>query len=744
MQTNEVRFYDFGEYRLDVRRRVLTKNGEQIALKNRHLDLLLALVENEGRVLSHDELIEKVWDGAFIEGSNIKKGISALRQILDESPADSAFIKTVPRKGYVFVAPVRALPNDAETVFYRESETEILIEEIEIAEENNASAANSQPITASAINGEIEKTEPSTSAFINVRTAIASVLILILMGGFVWISKQFFALKASAIDFNQMQIVPLTTFGNVGGGNISRSGELFYFAAKEREMTSIWLKNLKTGIVRQIFAPQKINIYASDFAPDEKSIYFWLVDDKTPDRNGVYQIEVAGGEMRKISDKQWAGMRFSPDGKRIAYWRGGINEQNESGLFTANPDGGDEKLIFSFDGKLNLSSVDWTPDGNFLTYVARRNSDNQNQYFIAQVPKNGGAEQAVVSPGARQIFSAFWMPDGNGLIVSALDESSKMQQVWYLSYPSGEWRRITSDLSWYWAARPTADGKGIFVSQQRDVFNLWIGEGNGQNFRQITFDTIFYHPDISWLSDETILFAAKTEDNNEIWEMSADGKNRRQITFNSANDRYPQAAPDGERILFLSDRSGTTQIWQMRHAGGDAKQVTNAATDVGRFRILPDGQSIVYSMQVPGRGWTFFRKTIDGDDFQLLPFSDASGLWDVSPDGREIAYLAKTKSGERVRVSPLEENKPKTEFDFGDFNRIVWTKDGKALLRDGFYRDRKEIIIQPLVNGESHALTNFNSDEQIWNFDLSPSGKRIATRRVRQFLDVMLIKFDSN
>ena len=148
-------------------------------------------------------------------------------------------------------------------------------------------------------------------------------------------------------------------------------------------------------------------------------------------------------------------------------------------------------------------------------------------------------------------------------------------------------------------------------------------------------------------------------------------------------------------------------------------------------------------MQLPGRGWSLFKKTIDSNDFQMLPFSDASALWDISPDGSEIAYLTQTKNGEKVRVSNLEENKILKEFDISDFNRIVWTKDGKSLLYDGLYQNRKQIIMQPLTGEPSRPLTNFDSNENIWNFDISSNGKKIAARRVRQFLDIMLIKLNA-
>ncbi|HMS40365.1 MAG TPA: winged helix-turn-helix domain-containing protein, partial [Pyrinomonadaceae bacterium] len=81
METQNFRFYEFGEFRLDSRRRILLKNGEQIQLSARIFDLLLVFLQNEGEILGHEDLLDKVWEGTFVEQSNLKKSVSALRQI---------------------------------------------------------------------------------------------------------------------------------------------------------------------------------------------------------------------------------------------------------------------------------------------------------------------------------------------------------------------------------------------------------------------------------------------------------------------------------------------------------------------------------------------------------------------------------------------------------------------------------------------------------------------------------------
>ena len=66
-----IRFYEFGEFRLDARKRILFRNDEPAPITPRIFDLLLVLVQNEGEILGHDTLLDKVWDGAFVEQSNL-------------------------------------------------------------------------------------------------------------------------------------------------------------------------------------------------------------------------------------------------------------------------------------------------------------------------------------------------------------------------------------------------------------------------------------------------------------------------------------------------------------------------------------------------------------------------------------------------------------------------------------------------------------------------------------------------
>ncbi|HEV7374515.1 MAG TPA: alpha/beta fold hydrolase [Pyrinomonadaceae bacterium] len=107
MSRQTKRFYVFGVFRIDVAERVLLGEKGVVSLTPKAFDTLLVLVENSGHMLSKDELMEKVWPDSFVEENNLAQNISALRKALDEEDSGQKYIKTVPKRGYRFVADVR-------------------------------------------------------------------------------------------------------------------------------------------------------------------------------------------------------------------------------------------------------------------------------------------------------------------------------------------------------------------------------------------------------------------------------------------------------------------------------------------------------------------------------------------------------------------------------------------------------------------------------------------------------------
>src|SRR3954451_8971748 len=96
----------FGPFRLVAAQRLLLEGDKPVRLGSRAFDILAALVERAGEVLGKEELIARAWPQTFVEESNLKIQVSALRRALGDGQAGHRFVVTVPGRGYNFVAPV--------------------------------------------------------------------------------------------------------------------------------------------------------------------------------------------------------------------------------------------------------------------------------------------------------------------------------------------------------------------------------------------------------------------------------------------------------------------------------------------------------------------------------------------------------------------------------------------------------------------------------------------------------------
>lgn len=109
----EVQVYVFDGFTLDVGRRSLTLGAREVALGSRALDLLIALVQQAGEVLSRDHLVARVWPRTIVEESSLRVHVAALRKALDDSAAGRRYIANVPGRGYSFVGQVSRQRRDS-------------------------------------------------------------------------------------------------------------------------------------------------------------------------------------------------------------------------------------------------------------------------------------------------------------------------------------------------------------------------------------------------------------------------------------------------------------------------------------------------------------------------------------------------------------------------------------------------------------------------------------------------------
>jgi DNA-binding winged helix-turn-helix (wHTH) protein/pimeloyl-ACP methyl ester carboxylesterase len=101
--------YVFGRFRVDVRKRLLMSGNEIVMLPPKAFDTLLSLIENNGSVLSKEDLLRMVWPDEFVEENNLAQNISKIRKVLEEGSGDAKYIETIPKRGYRFVGNIEVI-----------------------------------------------------------------------------------------------------------------------------------------------------------------------------------------------------------------------------------------------------------------------------------------------------------------------------------------------------------------------------------------------------------------------------------------------------------------------------------------------------------------------------------------------------------------------------------------------------------------------------------------------------------
>jgi predicted ATPase/DNA-binding winged helix-turn-helix (wHTH) protein len=103
----------FGDFRLYPGRHLLVRDQEPVPIGSRALDILIALTERPGELLTKDELIARAWPNTIVEESNLRAQIAVLRRALSQDQSTARCIIAVPSRGYRFIAPISRseLPN---------------------------------------------------------------------------------------------------------------------------------------------------------------------------------------------------------------------------------------------------------------------------------------------------------------------------------------------------------------------------------------------------------------------------------------------------------------------------------------------------------------------------------------------------------------------------------------------------------------------------------------------------------
>ena len=134
MQTALAPSYEFGDFRMDVAKRLLARrDGTPVPLTPRVFDTLVFLVEHHDTVLDKERLMEAVWPDVIVEENNLSQNISTLRHVFGETPGSHNYIVTEPGRGYRFVAQVTEAASNAKPLAQVTAEPAVMVPQPSLA-----------------------------------------------------------------------------------------------------------------------------------------------------------------------------------------------------------------------------------------------------------------------------------------------------------------------------------------------------------------------------------------------------------------------------------------------------------------------------------------------------------------------------------------------------------------------------------------------------------------------------------
>ena len=280
--------YWIGDFFVDLSRNQITQNGQSQVIAPKALAVLTYLAENQGRVLSHDALLDKVWQDIVVSTNTLQRSIAQLRKAFGDDGKVQVYIKTHAKQGYSLECDVRwhdnANSTSTDSISIKTIQ-EKAVDETQVKEcrtkENDISEALSDTIlvvqtatnteantVTSSVTHSVDRPKSSLSA-IRLITIIFGIIILVIIG------YQYLAAKQpSKLSFGELRA--LTSTDNKELASIySPDGEYIVFHRYSEEfcINNVWAKNTQTQQEYQL--TKNLDSYGShSFSKDGKNLVF--------------------------------------------------------------------------------------------------------------------------------------------------------------------------------------------------------------------------------------------------------------------------------------------------------------------------------------------------------------------------------------------------------------------------------------------------------------------------------------
>lgn len=636
-RAEEVVGYTFGPFQLNLESLELLKDGVHLSLSPKMFDALVVLVKNRHRVVGKEELFKAVWREAFVADDSLTQCISGLRRALGDDSTEPAFIATVPRRGYRFIAPTTEVSTAP-------------------APASPAVAAQSAPVEADVGLAPIltSTVRPDRSALSGSRWAVAAALVLGLAAG---VSAMLLRGEPSRLPLRANLQPPIGTLLR-SGAVLSPNGKHSAFIAEDGTgLRRLWLSTLDEDTVRAL--PGTDGAALPFWSPDSGSLAFF-----------------AGGALKKISlpsgpPQTIAQVGVVPAG---ATWGAGVIAfaAFRSHLNIVADTGGPIRPLTEVDVTAGDRAHEW-PEflpgsrGQFLYAVDSADPTRAGTWLGSL----DGREARHLLPA---LYARFAPPDhllyvrDRTLIAQPFDVDRGTLGATQIPL-AGDIALPTVRNGAVISAAPglIAFGGGIVGGRL-----VWL-DRTGKVAEETTA-TDLHSPALLGPRDEAVV------EGEGVWlvDLTRGTKTRLVIDGNT-----PVPSPDGTRVVFNAARANGVNDLYLTSVAGSGRDELLLATGENK---LPndwtrDGRFLVFASRNAQTGRDLWLLPLDGTR-QPKPFSTEPGNQiqaQVSPDGRWIAYASNESGSWQVYVQAFPEGGGKRAISPAGGAKPQWRADGREL-----------------------------------------------------------------
>ena len=616
---------------------MLRRDGEPVPLTPKAFDVLVALLEKPGQLITKEELLQKVWPDTFVEESNLAYNIFALRKALGDSAENSRYIETVPKKGYRFRASVTPAsrprnpqppsefgPEPGRTPFTgdtRDGEVTILSFRTGLARSQATLEQEADPYSPAVEPLAVPDSDPpGRFRFRRPWVWFAAATVLVAAGLFVVQSRR------ASPDATPPRAIPLTSLpGVVRSPSLSPDGSYVVFSwnGPRKDNPDLYVQQVGVTAPPYRLTNDPANDYSPSWSPDGRTIAF-LRRGPAGGKSEVWRVAPLGGLERKVAELQPllasfrpASLAWCPDstcllvtdtlgaGKPDALFRIDLETGEKRQLTHPGRIGRDADPAISPDGAVLVFRRDATPlSGEFYRLSLKDTNDSEGEVRLTSVLYAG---------------KPVWIPDSRDILFSAR---------------GGLWKLDTSR-----GGRPS---RLPFVGQDGTTPVVSRMPGGG---RRLVYVRSFGDSNV-WRVD-TARPGAPAASPPAVAIASTRG------------DLTPNLTPDGRRVVFLSDRSGEYEFWVGDPDGSNAFQLTSMGILPGYPRWSPDHTMIAFHGDPDGRPDVLIVPSRGGQPRNITKGTPGGGFPSFSRDGQWVYFSAGLERGElRIWKAPATGGAP--------------------------------------------------------------------------------------